>query len=169
MIACSGCRCRARPQATVAKADVTHEGAGDGDGPSVWVVRQPVDRPFLRPTYLMDADCGFCQKSMKRVTDRFPDTFVPVAYWDAPLADIGLNMDRCHAQGHFVVPLPDGTVQVMAGGQSWAGVLQQQKGLWRLLGNAMTHQPFAWVAGLVYRLVADNRSTLGGGSCGIDT
>ncbi len=124
-----------------------------------WTVPQPTDTPVIQPTYLVDGDCGFCRAAMRRVLHRFPGTFVAVPFTQAPLEGLGLTLDECRARGHFLRPAGD-EVRIMAGGQSWAGILQQQTGPWLALGQAMSREPLRSATEQVYRWVAANRSTL---------
>lgn len=127
---------------------------------SVWSVPHPAHVPLALPTYLMDGDCGFCRGAMARVLARFPGTFDALPYQDAPLAAWGLTPEDCSVRGHFLVPGGD-VVRIMAGGQSWAGILQQQSGPWRALGNAMGRRPLRSLTEITYRWVATHRGSLG--------
>ena len=120
-----------------------------------WVVPQPTPA-LTRPTYLVDGDCGFCRRAMRRVLARFPGTFDAIPFSEADLSGLGLTMDECRRLGHFVAPRGDSLV-ISAGSQSWAGVLLEQSGGWRLLGRVMRIPPMKWGADLVYATVAANR------------
>lgn len=123
-----------------------------------WTVPQPT-QPLMVPTYLIDGDCGFCRRAMARVLAHFPDTFAAVPYADADLDGLGLSRAQCAEQGHFLAPR-DERVVISSGSQSWAALLQEQSGAWRLLGGLMTIPPMKWCADLVYIAVAANRGRL---------
>lgn len=127
---------------------------------SVWSVPRVASDPLTLPTYLMDGDCGFCRGAMARVLAHFPGTFSAVPYQEAPLATWGLEPSECSLRGHFLIPEGD-IVRIMAGGQSWAGILQQQSGPWRALGNAMGRWPLRSLTEVTYRWVATHRGSLG--------
>lgn len=133
---------------------------GDAPAKTVWAVPRPSTVTLSRPTYLMDGDCGFCRGAMARVLARFPGTFDAVPYQDAPLGEWNLTPQQCSIRGHFLVPDGD-RVCIMAGGQSWAGILQQQRGPWRALGNAMGRWPLRPLTEITYRWVATHRGSLG--------
>lgn len=138
----------------MATADITRATS------DTWWVTQPSDAPVQQPTYLVDGDCGFCTAAMRRVLERFPGTFTAVPYRQAPLDALGLSLAECAERGHFLEPHGE-RVRIMAGGQSWAGILQQQSGVWLRLGLAMSQEPLRTATDVVYRWVAANRGTLG--------
>lgn len=133
---------------------------GDAPAMTTWTVPRPSTVTLSRPTYLMDGDCGFCRCAMARVLARFPDTFDAVPYQDAPLGEWELTPEQCSLRGHFLVPDGD-RIHVMAGGQSWAGILQLQRGPWRALGDAMGRWPLRPLTEITYRWVAAHRGSLG--------
>jgi hypothetical protein len=131
----------------------------DHGATGIWWVPQPADSAVRQPTYLVDGDCGFCMAGMRRVLRAFPGTFIAVPYRTAPLGALGLTLAECQERGHFLEPHGD-RVRIMAGGQSWAGILQQQSGVWLRLGEALSREPLRTVTEQVYRWVAANRGTL---------
>lgn len=123
-----------------------------------WTVPVPVP-PLARPTYLVDGRCGFCTTWMGRVQRLFPGTFDAISLYDVDLASLGLTLEQCTREGHFVRPEGD-HVLIRAGSQSWAGILLEQRPPARWLGQLMEHQPVRAVADAVYSYVARNRHRL---------
>lgn len=126
---------------------------------SSWAVPRPAGSWLTQPTYLMDGECGFCKNTMAKVLRSFPDTFTAVPYQAVSLAEYGLTLEQCSQRGHFLQPAGE-SVKIMASGQSWAGILQQQPGLWGVLGRSMSRAPLRFATELVYRWVAANRGQL---------
>lgn len=112
-----------------------------------------------RPTYLVDGRCGFCTTWMGRVQRLFPGTFDAVSLYDFDLASVGLTIEQCEKEGHFLTPV-GARVVIRAGSQSWAGILLQQRPPARWIGVAMEHQPVRALADVVYAYVARNRHRL---------
>lgn len=131
-----------------------------GSTPRVWRVPQPPS-PLTRPTYLVDGRCGFCLTWMDRVQRLFPGTFDAVSLYDFDLASVGLDLEQCEQEGHFLKPAGDGVI-VRAGSQSWAGILLEQKVPARWIGVAMEHLPVRPIADVVYAWVARHRHRLPG-------
>lgn len=128
--------------------------------PAVWRVPQPPS-PLTRPTYLVDGRCGFCLTWMGRVQRLFPGTFDAVSLYDFDLASVGLGLEQCEREGHFLKPDGDSVI-VRAGSQSWAGILLEQKAPARWVGVAMAHLPVRPIADVVYAWVASHRHRLPG-------
>lgn len=127
-----------------------------------WSVPAPANPP-TRPTYLVDGRCGFCVTWMNRVQRLFPGTFDAVSLYEYDLASIGLTLDQCEREGHFLKPEGD-RVLIRSGSQSWAGILLEQRPPARWIGIAMEHLPVRPIADVVYSWVARNRHRLPGAS-----
>lgn len=114
---------------------------------------------LTRPTYLVDGRCGFCTAWMSRVQRLFPGTFDAVSLYEFDLASVGLTLEQCEHEGHFLTPVGD-RIDIRAGSQSWAGILLLQRAPVRWVGVAMEHLPVRPVADAVYAWVARNRHRL---------
>ena len=93
---------------------------------------------------------------MRRVLAQFPGTFEAIPFTEVDLVGLGLTTDECRRLGHLAAPR-GAHVEISSGSQSWAGVLLEQSGGWRLLGRVMRIPPMKWGADLVYATVAANR------------
>jgi predicted DCC family thiol-disulfide oxidoreductase YuxK len=112
-----------------------------------------------RGIMLNDGDCGFCMKAAAQVprlgvhVDSVPLQSVDLSRW-------GIDEQRALVEMAYVHP--DGSV--VYGHEAWAAILRTGPLPWRLVGRAMTSRLGAPVARRVYRLVADNRDKMPGGT-----
>jgi len=112
-----------------------------------------------RPVLLYDGDCAFCTTSA-RVLERIgPDAEI-VAWQLTDLAELGMTEERAAEAVQWVEV--DGTVR--SGHEAIAAVLQTAGGIWRIVGRVVLLPGISWMAARVYRLVADNRHRLPGGT-----
>ena len=113
----------------------------------------------MRPAVLYDADCGFCQRSVRIVQWlRLPVDAVSIA--DADLERLGIDpVDALTA-----MPFVDEAGRVVYGHHAWASALQ--RGVWplRLLGHALETPLLEPLARAVYGWIAANRYRLPGAS-----
>jgi predicted DCC family thiol-disulfide oxidoreductase YuxK len=112
-----------------------------------------------RPVLVYDGDCGFCTRCV-RVVERMRVRADIVASQFADLDDLGLTQGEASDAVQWVEP--DGTVR--AGHEAVAAVLMNSARPWWPLGRLMVLPGAAWAAARVYRLVADNRHRLPGGT-----
>ena len=106
-----------------------------------------------------DGDCAFCT-SCARLLGRIGADAEIVAWQLTDLAELGLT-DRQAATAVQWVEV-DGTVR--SGHEAIAGILGVAGPIWRLLGRMILTPGISWVAAKAYRLVADNRYRLPGGT-----
>ena len=113
----------------------------------------------MRAAVLYDADCGFCERSVRIVRWlRLPIDVVAIA--DADLAALGIDP----AAAMTAMPFVDETGRVVYGHHAWAFVLQ--RGVWplRLLGRVLDTPLVEPLARAVYGWIAANRYRLPGAS-----
>jgi predicted DCC family thiol-disulfide oxidoreductase YuxK len=107
-----------------------------------------------------DGDCAFCTRCVQWIERHLATRAELVAWQFADLAALGVPQARAE---HEVVWIgADGRVD--GGAQAVAALLIDSGGPWRILGTAMRSVPVRALAHLVYRLVADNRHRLPGGT-----
>ena len=111
-------------------------------------------------TLVYDGDCAFCTRSVAAIARlRLAEPRV-VAFQHADLPALGLTTAQCEHELQWVAPggRADG------GAQAVARLLLASGPPWTLVGAVLRVPPFRWVAAGLYRLVADNRHRLPGGT-----
>lgn len=111
------------------------------------------------PVLVYDGDCGFCTTCAQFLERIGPDAEV-VAWQLTDLAELGLTEGQAADAVQWVAA--DGTVR--SGHEAIAAVLRRAGHVWRLLGRLITLPGVSWVAARAYRLTADNRYRLPGGT-----
>jgi predicted DCC family thiol-disulfide oxidoreductase YuxK len=112
-----------------------------------------------RPVLLYDGDCAFCT-TCARVLERIgPDAEI-VAWQLTDLTELGMTEEQAAEAVQWVQV--DGAVR--SGHEAIAAVLQTAGGIWRIVGRMFLLPGISWMAARVYRLVADNRQRLPGGT-----
>ncbi|HEY8456268.1 MAG TPA: DCC1-like thiol-disulfide oxidoreductase family protein [Actinopolymorphaceae bacterium] len=129
--------------------------AASSDRPPGEVEANPPDRHFL-----YDGDCGFCTTTA-HLLQRWTGTSAAVVPWQFSDLD-ALGTTREQAEHEVVWVGRDG--RVFGGAQAVAALLVDSGGWWRGLGWLVRTPPISWLAHLVYRLVAENRYRLPGGT-----
>ncbi|MFJ3508626.1 thiol-disulfide oxidoreductase DCC family protein [Streptomyces luteogriseus] len=113
-----------------------------------------------RPVLIFDGDCGFCTTSVG-VARRLVRPRCDVVAWQrADLASLGVTAERARHEVLWVTP----TGRVYGGAQAVAKILLSAGGVWPVVGAVLSLPPLRWAAPAVYRLVADNRGRLPGGT-----
>lgn len=118
-----------------------------------------------RPVLVYDGDCSFCTASVIFAERRIRPRCETSPWQFADLESLGTTQERA---GHEVLWItPTGTIH--GGAQAVAKLLLSAGKGWSVLGALLTLPPFRWIAHGVYRLVADNRQRLPGGTpaCGL--
>jgi predicted DCC family thiol-disulfide oxidoreductase YuxK len=112
-----------------------------------------------RPVLVYDGDCGFCTTCAGLLERIGPDAEI-VAWQLTDLAGLGITekqaADAVQWVGH------DGSVR--SGHEAIAAVLGSAGRLWRVLGRALLMPGVSRLAARAYRLTADNRYRLPGGT-----
>jgi predicted DCC family thiol-disulfide oxidoreductase YuxK len=114
----------------------------------------------IRPVLVYDGDCGFCSSCVEFVERRVPTTAEIIPWQFTNLDALGTTAQQ--AQYELVWVHPSGRVD--GGAQAVAHLLIDAGGPWRPLGRLLRVPPVRWMAHAVYRLVADNRHRLPGGT-----
>jgi predicted DCC family thiol-disulfide oxidoreductase YuxK len=122
---------------------------------------------MARPTLVYDGDCGICTKAARLIAPRTEpgrrlrvrtDAEV-VAFQFADLEALGTTAERAE---HELLWVADG--RVYGGAQAVAKLLIDAGRGWAVPGLLLRLPPFRWIAHGVYRLIADNRHRLPGGT-----
>jgi predicted DCC family thiol-disulfide oxidoreductase YuxK len=109
---------------------------------------------------IFDGDCGFCTMSVGVARRLVRPRCETVASQHADLASLGVTEERARYEALWVTP----TGRVHGGAQAVAKLLLSAGGPWSVIGAVLTLPPVRWAAHGVYRLVADNRGRLPGGT-----
>jgi predicted DCC family thiol-disulfide oxidoreductase YuxK len=112
------------------------------------------------PILIFDGDCAFCTTSARWLQRRLGGA-VPVEPWQfTDLPAYGTTAERAQYEVLWV----DTAGEIHGGAQAFARWLIHTGGLWRPLGVMITLPPIRWVAAGVYRLIANNREKMPGGT-----
>lgn len=112
-----------------------------------------------RPVLLFDGDCGFCTTSARFLERIGPDAEI-VAWQLTDLAELGVTEQQAADAVQWVQV--DGTVR--SGHEAIAAVLTTAGRIWRIIGHTLLLPGISWMAAKLYRLIADNRYRLPGGT-----
>ncbi len=112
-----------------------------------------------RPVLVYDGDCSFCRRCV-RVLERIgPDAEI-IAWQFTDLAELGITEEQAADAVQWIQI--DGTVR--SGHEAIAAVLDTAGRIWKIIGRTVLVPGISWMAAKVYRLVADNRYRLSGGT-----
>lgn len=112
-----------------------------------------------RPVLLYDGDCAFCTKCAYALERIGPDAeIVPWQFTD--LAELGITEEQAADAVQWVQI--DGTVR--SGHEAIAAVLIAAERIWKIIGRLLLLPGISWIAAKAYRLVAQNRYRLPGGT-----
>jgi len=106
-----------------------------------------------------DGDCGFCTTCARLLERIGPDAEI-VAWQLTDLAELGVTEEQAADAVQWVEV--DGTVRT--GHEAIAAVLSSAGRVWRIAGRVLLWPGLSWLAAGGYRLVADNRYRLPGGT-----
>ncbi|MGH8775502.1 MAG: thiol-disulfide oxidoreductase DCC family protein [Jiangellaceae bacterium] len=112
------------------------------------------------PVLVYDGDCRFCASCVDFVTRRVHTSAEIVAWQLTDLDALGTTQERAQYELLWI----DASGRIDGGAQAVAQILVDAGGAWRPLGRAMRVPPVRWVAHVVYRVVANNRHRLPGGT-----
>jgi predicted DCC family thiol-disulfide oxidoreductase YuxK len=115
--------------------------------------------PRERPVLLFDGDCAFCTKCADLLEWIGPDAEI-VPWQFADLAELGVTEE----QGSEAVQWVGVNGVVRSGHEAIAAVLGSAGRSWRVVGRMLVLPGISWIAARAYRLVADNRYRLPGGT-----
>jgi predicted DCC family thiol-disulfide oxidoreductase YuxK len=111
-------------------------------------------------TLVYDGDCAFCTRSVAAIGTLGLARPHIVAWQHADLAVLGLTRAQCEQELQWV----SAAGRVDGGAQGVARLLLASGPPWSLIGGLVRFPPLCWVAAALYRLVADNRQRLPGGT-----
>jgi predicted DCC family thiol-disulfide oxidoreductase YuxK len=112
-----------------------------------------------RPVLVYDGDCAFCTTCARALQRIGPDAEI-VAWQLTDLAELGITEGQAIDAVQWVQI--DGTVR--SGHEAIAGVLNSAGRIWKIIGHTVQLPGISWIAAKAYRLVADNRYRLPGGT-----
>ncbi|MDG9718902.1 DUF393 domain-containing protein [Streptomyces sp. DH24] len=113
-----------------------------------------------RPVLVYDGDCRFCTTSVTFL-ERLLRPDCSITPWQfADLASLGSTRRRAEYEALWITP----TGRVYGGAQAVARLLLRAGKGWAVLGALLTLPPLRWAAHGVYRIVANNRDRLPGGT-----
>ncbi|MDF6017080.1 DUF393 domain-containing protein [Streptomyces sp. JH34] len=118
-----------------------------------------------RPVLIYDGDCAFCTSSV-RFAEQHLRLRCEVSPWQFTDLDVhGVTQERAEYELLWVTPTGD----VHGGVQAVAKLLLNAGRGWAVPGALLTLPPLRWIAHGVYRLVANNRERMPGGTpaCGL--
>jgi len=118
---------------------------------------EPIGRE--RPVLVYDGDCAFCTRCAHALERIGADAEI-VAWQLTDLAGLGITEEQAADAVQWVQI--DGTVR--SGHEAIAAVLNSAGWIWRTIGRMLLLPGSSWIAARVYRLVADNRYRLPGGT-----
>lgn len=108
---------------------------------------------------VFDGECGFCTSSA-RLLARIGARAEMVPWQRADLPGLGLTKEEVAASVQWVES--DGAIR--SGHEAAAAALVSAGGIWRIGGQAILLPGISTVAARAYRLIADNRRHLPGGT-----
>lgn len=113
---------------------------------------------------VFDGDCAFCTRCARFLERIGPDAEI-VAWQLTDLDELGITEQQATEAVQWVEV--DGRVR--SGHEAIAATLSTAGGIWRVVGRALLLPGVSWLAARVYRLVADNRHRLPGGTPACDS
>ncbi|MFF8595001.1 thiol-disulfide oxidoreductase DCC family protein [Streptomyces sp. NPDC015220] len=113
-----------------------------------------------RALLIYDGDCGFCTRAVALLRRRIRPDCDAEPWQFTDLRAAGVTEERARHEVLWVAP--DG--MVLGGARAVAELLRGAGGAWSALGTVLRLPPVRPLAHRVYRLVADNRHRLPGGT-----
>jgi predicted DCC family thiol-disulfide oxidoreductase YuxK len=118
-----------------------------------------------RPALVFDGDCAFCTSSV-RLLEQIGPGAETVAWQRADLGALGLSEEAAATAVQWVEI--DGIIR--SGHEAVAAALRSAGGVWALAGRVLLAPGISPIAAAAYRLIANNRHRLPGGTpaCAVD-
>lgn len=113
-----------------------------------------------RPVLVYDGDCGFCTSSVRFIERYVPVRAEVVAFQFADLDELGTTVERAEHEVLWI----DRTGRISGGAEAVGRLLTDAGGPWRALGVVMRVAPVSWAAHAAYRLIANHRHRMPGGT-----
>jgi predicted DCC family thiol-disulfide oxidoreductase YuxK len=120
------------------------------------VAQSPIQSPIL----IFDGDCAFCTTSARWLQGKLGGSVLVEPWQFTDLAAYGTTAERATYEVLWV----DQAGRIHGGAQAFARWLIHSGGVWRVLGTVITLPPVRWLAAGVYRLIANNRDRMPGGT-----
>ncbi|WP_328541110.1 thiol-disulfide oxidoreductase DCC family protein [Streptomyces sp. NBC_00344] len=109
---------------------------------------------------VFDGDCAFCTTSVK-FAERYVRPRCEITPWQfTDLGPLGVHEERATYELLWVTPAG----AVYGGAQAVAKLLLSAGRGWAVLGALLRLPPLRWMARAVYRIVANNRDRMPGGT-----
>ncbi len=115
--------------------------------------------PRERPVLVYDGDCAFCTRCAHALERIGPEAEI-VAWQLTDLAALGISEEQAADAVQWVQP--DGTIR--SGHEAIAAALNSAGRPWRIAGHTILLPGISSIAAKTYRLVANNRYRLPGGT-----
>ncbi|MBB0231097.1 thiol-disulfide oxidoreductase DCC family protein [Streptomyces calidiresistens] len=112
------------------------------------------------PVLVFDGDCGFCSASAAFAERHVRPRCEIVPRQFADLRALGVTAERAEYEVLWVTP----SGAVYGGADAVARALLSAGRGWAVPGTVLTLPPVRWVARRLYRLIADNRHRMPGGT-----
>lgn len=112
-----------------------------------------------RPVLVYDGDCAFCTSCAHALERIGPEAEI-IAWQLADLGELGITEEQAIDAVQWVST--DGTLR--SGHEAIAAVLGTAGRIWRLAGHVIRLPGITWLSAKAYRLIADNRHRLPGGT-----
>ncbi|MFG2589730.1 DUF393 domain-containing protein [Streptomyces sp. NBC_01166] len=113
-----------------------------------------------RPVLIYDGDCAFCTSSVL-FAERHVRPSCEITPWQfAAMESLGFAQERAEYELLWITP----PGKIYGGAQAVAKMLLNAGSGWAVLGALLTLPPLRWIAHGVYRLVANNRERMPGGT-----
>jgi predicted DCC family thiol-disulfide oxidoreductase YuxK len=118
---------------------------------------------IAKPTLVFDGDCGFCTSSV-RWAERWCRPAVRFVPWqDLDLGAHGLTTEAVTSSVQWLSPRTSAKA-IPHGSAAVARTLLRSRWPFRLVGALMLVPPISWLARGIYRLIANNRYRMPGGT-----
>lgn len=111
------------------------------------------------PVLVYDGDCAFCGTCVRILERIGPDAEI-VAWQSADLTALGVTEEQAIDAVQLVQI--DGTVR--SGHEAIAAILNTAGPIWKIIGSTVLLPGTSWMAAKAYRLIANNRYLLPGGT-----
>lgn len=112
------------------------------------------------PVLVYDGDCAFCTGCVSFAERRLRPRCTSTPWQCADLDSLGTTQQRAEYEALWVTP----TGAVHGGAQAVAKLLLSTGRGWAVLGALITLPPLRWIAHGAYRLIADHRTRMPGGT-----
>ncbi|MFJ8752544.1 thiol-disulfide oxidoreductase DCC family protein [Streptomyces sp. NPDC102441] len=113
-----------------------------------------------RPVLIYDGDCAFCTSSVLFAERRLRPSCEITPWQFAEMGSLGAARERAEYELLWITP----SGLIHGGAQAVAKLLLNAGRGWAVLGALLTLPPLRWIAHGVYRLIANNRERLPGGT-----